>query len=102
MEEPTGGDILFRGESILGYDAKEDARDFDGGRPQPYRPAAGLPLPHPLHLYEGGLHAGRAAAPRGENKPFRGVPLRGGAAGSKRIGLTTDGLGNPRSPPSKR
>ena len=67
--------------------AKEDARDPDGGCPQSHRPAAGLPLPHALPLYAGGLHAGRAAAPRGESKPFRGLPLRGGAAGRKRIDL---------------
>ena len=67
--------------------AEEDARDPDGGRPQPHRPAARLPFPHALPLYPGNLHAGRAAAPRGEDKPFRGLPLRGEAAGRKGIGL---------------
>ena len=64
--------------------AEEEARDPDGGRPQPHRPAAGLPLPHPLPLREGDLHAAGTAAPRGENKPFRGLSLRGRDTESRR------------------
>jgi len=41
VEEPTGGDILFRGESILGYDAEKTRVILTGDVPSPIAPPPG-------------------------------------------------------------